>query len=1293
MRKKLTILTLLLTLTLSAFAQTGQQIRVYYKSGLVELISIRDGGSISHSRADLSGKVHDDYVTMDVPTDNGTRQFLFEDLDSMILPNGRCVVFNGGTKGQAEYSKESVCDVWPVGTPPSFANDGRKRSSFEGRFPGQGTGNVTFKWTENDRIRLDVGYQSRAENLSSDGTNASFFFDGADDLDGEAYTVYFPDRTVTIPAVQTQNGADNSTHIYDSGDCGVATATKNSDGSYGFTLTHKASYLCFLPHINYLPSARIDKIELTCSNAIAGTYDLSSAGLYNGTSTVNTITLNLNPQRDRDFFIGHNINTEQDSCAAYMVIAPQDGSRSFTVTYYITDTLSNVSKKFFQSFTLQPLANTVYPITCNIRDTEFRKVDLGLSCNWSNVNVDATDPSLYGTSFATDAEANAALLSKTVVTEWLMPDDDQEAELLQKCQWKWGEYNGQKGYIVTGVGMSLDDGNIHRIFLPSKSNIPVTPEECLAANSRPVETLIVDMGLPKGTKWAVCNVGAQSATEAGDYFAWAETETKSRYSESNYLYGTRNLGENFNISGTQLDAAFIRWGGSWRMPTKEEWEELINEENCSWSWSTINGVNGHIVTSLSNGNKIFLPAVGMRYNEGVHYMGSSGIYASATQGGNNSSYSHTLIYHYSAKGLYNGDSYYPFNSWSSPGRYGSARYMGKTIRPVMSTIEPTSDGMELTILTDSALWNMGNTTATLYGSLRSTTPIIGEIMVGIIVGDSAGISIKTEDGAQQNYRYLYSKKTSTAGVFNYTLPVYANIGYWYKSFVQTSDTIMYGKARHFGYEMVDLGLNTGTLWANMNLGAESPEESGYSYAWGETVTKGVYDAGSYQFSTTKNLGMNYDISGTKYDAAHVNLGNAWRLPTNEEMSELLNGCTWEYVIQNSTNGYRVTGPNGNSIFLPDAGFMYQSSLYYSNSGGVYMTATQAGNYNEYAYTLGFYGATRGIYHGDSYSPFNTWSSPQRYASMRYMGKSVRPVATLNNFDGDNAYTILTDSATWKTGDTRATIYGTMSMIRPVEDNVTVGFVIGENRTVTKSDCSFEYFETVNDGCSISTEINIEDNIGYWYRAYVQTANKIFYGEAKHVGLEMVNLNLPSGTLWANMNVGSNWPEECGNFYAWAETETKSDYSTGTYFYGTQNLGDNNDIKGTECDAARVNMGLKWRMPTNIEAQELLDHCTWTWVLENGVNGYRVTGTNGNSIFLPATGFRQNTSLYNHDSGAVYATSVAVNASDYAYMLGFYGSTRGIYHGDSYSPFNTWSSPQRYASMRYMGKAIRAVANR
>lgn len=127
--------------------------------------------------------------------------------------------------------------------------------------------------------------------------------------------------------------------------------------------------------------------------------------------------------------------------------------------------------------------------------------------------------------------------------------------------------------------------------------------------------------------------------------------------------------------------------------------------------------------------------------------------------------------------------------------------------------------------------------------------------------------------------------------------------------------------------VVDLGLSV--YWCSCNVGAESPEEYGDYFAWGETKPKNSYTQANYSYynaNTTQYIDIGSDISGTQYDAATANLGSDWRMPTKEEIKELVDKCTWEWTQINGINGYKVTGTNGNSIFIPAAGRMINSTL-------------------------------------------------------------------------------------------------------------------------------------------------------------------------------------------------------------------------------------------------------------------------------------------------------------------------------------------------------------------------------
>ena len=172
-----------------------------------------------------------------------------------------------------------------------------------------------------------------------------------------------------------------------------------------------------------------------------------------------------------------------------------------------------------------------------------------------------------------------------------------------------------------------------------------------------------------------------------------------------------------------------------------------------------------------------------------------------------------------------------------------------------------------------------------------------------------------------------------------------------------------------GHDWVDLGLPSGLKWATCNVGASNPGDYGNYYAWGETNTKNIYTVGN---CSTYNQNIS-DIAGTNRDAARQNWGGSWRMPRWSDFQELLDNCTWTWTTQNNHNGFRVTDPNGNSIFLPAAGCRDGSYSRNVGSRGDYWSSTPSGSTLS-AYYLFFYS-------GD----------PGRDRISRYFGQSVRPV--------------------------------------------------------------------------------------------------------------------------------------------------------------------------------------------------------------------------------------------------------------------------------------------------------------
>ena len=179
----------------------------------------------------------------------------------------------------------------------------------------------------------------------------------------------------------------------------------------------------------------------------------------------------------------------------------------------------------------------------------------------------------------------------------------------------------------------------------------------------------VDLGLPSGMRWATCNVGATTPEGYGDSFAWGETTTKETYSWDTYRYYDGSNFTKYTTSSDNLttleasdDAATANWGSGWRMPTQTEMQELI--DNCTVTWTTQNGVNGRLFTG-PNGNSIFLPAAGGRFDSSLYNGGSTGYYWSSSLDLDN-----------------------PYKAWHL--KFGSGncdleiytRYSGRSVRPV-----------------------------------------------------------------------------------------------------------------------------------------------------------------------------------------------------------------------------------------------------------------------------------------------------------------------------------------------------------------------------------------------------------------------------------------------------------------------------------------------------------------------------------------------------------------------------------------------------------------------------------
>ena len=547
----------------------------------------------------------------------------------------------------------------------------------------------------------------------------------------------------------------------------------------------------------------------------------------------------------------------------------------------------------------------------------------------------------------------------------------------------------QRGDVSHDGRVSIDDVTclINYLLYGTWPDDPVTPDS----------HEYVDLGLPSGTLWATCNVGADNPEDYGDYFAWGETSSKEVYSWSTYKWcnGSRysltkyNTTTNYGIvdNKTELDpeddAAYVNWGPSWRTPTDEQIKELYDK--CTWIRSNMNGVKGFKLRG-PNGNMIFLPAAGYGSEGSIVKPEIQGSYWSKSCSTNNgistSAFSATLID-------------FNWDEWTTS--YNGAfsdRYYGHSVRAVHV---PLPDTRDLYIQQESL--NLGDVPIdeTKTGELTIFNNTVGDKVLTVTA--DAPFMLKQNEGSASSINVVVPGNSSSTVIVMFTATTpgefSGNVTFQNPALEggQTVVPVQVRAYREGAPQYVDLGLPSGTLWATMNVGATNPEDYGDYFAWGETEPKNYYDWYSYEWcnGTNKTLTKYCDKSSygtvdykteldTEDDAAYVNWGEMWRMPTEVQMEELMVKCTWTWTTRNGVKGNLVTGPNGNAIFLPAAGLRSAGSLTGVGAYGYYWTRTLITG-DPYSGPDGACGLS-----SDSGDP--AWSYTYR---LRYYGQSVRPV--------------------------------------------------------------------------------------------------------------------------------------------------------------------------------------------------------------------------------------------------------------------------------------------------------------
>lgn len=289
-----------------------------------------------------------------------------------------------------------------------------------------------------------------------------------------------------------------------------------------------------------------------------------------------------------------------------------------------------------------------------------------------------------------------------------------------------------------------------------------------------------------------------------------------------------------------------------------------------------------------------------------------------------------------------------------------------------------------------------------------------------------------------------------------------------------------------------------------------------------------------------------------------------------------------------------------------------------------------------------------------------------------------------------------------------TVTGSIEDLGKTYNNVSqYGHVYSEvNPNPTISDYKCNHGST-NQLLSYSTElINLKPNTRYYVRAYAENPKGISYGTAVSVTTKTADgkdpwqptepdengaVDLGLSVKWAAWNIGATKPEEYGDYYAWGEVETKIDYTEGNYQFSKKDSYGSyeywlpeglSDISGTKYDSATANWGKGWKMPTKLELLELYDAATLVRTSYNGVDGLRIIGPNGNSIFLPASGYRSEYGSHYKGEFGYYWTSVNSEHPASSLLSAF------IFRWNS-NAFGNWSTGISDMLVQY-GLPIRAV---
>lgn len=800
--------------------------------------------------------------------------------------------------------------------------------------------------------------------------------------------------------------------------------------------------------------------------------------------------------------------------------------------------------------------------------------------------------------------------------------------------------NGMFSCKLTGLQL----GTSYYIRSYAINEIGISYSDAITISTKSQGTYI-DLGL--SVKWANCNLGAMAPEEYGFYYAWGETETKDEFTWETYKYcqGTKETLTKYcihsqygivdNLTTLELsdDAAYVNLGGNWRMPTSAEINELYN--NCTHTYTTYNGIQGHKFTSKKNGNSIFLPLAGNIDRSTLQGAGENSKYWSSSLDISDSQYEGS----YYAYNLYFWQNHIYFQNYSN-------RYVGFSIRPVydenvsitlpnVSTLD-TENISSSSIIVKGNVTSDGNTTITSRGICYSTlqNPTLQDL------------SVKAE---------------GSVGEFSCTLVgLTVNTTYYARAYATNSKGTAYGNQITFKTtaeiptitttEATNVTSTSATIGGNISsTGGSSIISCGICYSTNKNPTiadkkeEGNISNNSFTCILKELVGgTTYYVRAFAENEVGIAYGNQVVIKTTATAPTIINIDATNITSTSAILGGRLLSDGGSTILKQ--GICYSTDENPSRSHGTDI-ATTAG-INEFTCEVSNL-TPNTTYYYRAYAVNNEGTSYAEQSA--FTTTTETPVLSSTTLEDVQVYS--------------AILKGTISS-NGGDELVECGICYSTNTHPTWESGNVVVCEDISQSFTCKLK-NLTENTTYFARAYARNHMGIAYSDEISFKTLEKYIDLGLSVKWANMNIGAINMEDYGEYYAWGEISTKLDYNWANYVHsnGTNDTFtkyctnvdygnvDNKTILDYSDDVAYVKWGDKWRMPQKSEWEELISQCQWTIYTKNGINGYLIIGPNENSIFIPFAGYKDGNNYYSSEI-SYWSNTLDPNVgySDFAYYI-------------------------------------------